>query len=402
MAGVAAVLALLGLLLSAAIPFTVPDDKLQFVRVGASELSLWILALDVLALLAALAASRGGGLLPVLAITGSAMAAVFAVQPLLRLPAAVEETEAALRALGDAEGGSGMQQPRQAPFSLLAYVRGVPAGEARVDAEVPYRAIDGVTLHLDRYSPPAGGTGRPALVVVHGGAWRGGAKGAASELPTSMDHYFATRGYVVYDIDYRLAPGSRYPAGLQDLECALGWVRRQATGDGVDPERVALLGRSAGAHLALLAAYRAARDALLPGCGPPATVRAVVSLYGPTDLRRGYVDPLQPDLIDARGALRDLIGGAPDVFPDRYADATPGNWIAGPVPATLLVHGGADQIVRADDSRDLAARLRASGNRVGLIELPWSGHGFDAVLQGLGGQLALYAIERFLAGELRR
>ncbi|MDP9266402.1 MAG: alpha/beta hydrolase [Chloroflexota bacterium] len=378
-----------------------PDDRLQFVRVGASELSLWILALDGLALAVALAASRDGARLPLVAVACAAMAAVFAVQPLLRLPGAIDETEATLRALGD-DGGGGMQQPRPAPFSLSDYARGVALGQARVDLDLPFRSIGGTTLRLDRYSPQDGGTGRPALVVVHGGAWRGGAKGSASGLPTAADHYFATRGYVVYDIDYRLAPAFRHPAALQDVECALGWVRQHASEDGVDPERVALLGRSAGGHLALLAAYRAARDPVPAGCERPAAVRAVVSLYGPTDLRRGYVDPLRPDLIDSRGVLRDFLGGAPDAFPDRYADATPASWIAGSIPATLLVHGGADQLVRVDDSRDLAARLRASGHRVGLLELPWSGHGFDAVFQGLGGQLSLYALERFLASELRR
>ncbi len=401
MPAAALILAFAGLALSALIPFTMPDERLQLVRVGAAELSLWLLALDVVAVVAALGASRSGAFPALVAVAAASMAATFAVQPLLRLASAIEGTDAALQALGDADVGVAMREPRGGGFSLADYVRGVPTGRARVEADVPFRTVAGVKLRLDRYSTAEPGTARPAIVVVHGGAWRGGGKGAASFIPTSADHYFATRGYVVYDVEYRLAPEFPYPAALEDVECALGWVRRHAAEDGVDPDRVALLGRSAGAHLALLAAYRAGRDAVPTGCEAPASVRAVVSLYGPTDLRRGYEDPLRPDLIDARGVLRDFLGGAPDVFPERYADATPATWIAAPLPPTLLIHGGADQLVRVDDSRGLAARLRAGGHRASLVELPWSGHGFDAVFQGLGGQLALYAVERFLAAELR-
>lgn len=398
MVGVAVVLALVGLLLSATIPFTMRVDVLQVVRVGASELSLWLLALDGLAIAVALLASRGGARLPLFAAAVAAMAAVFAVQPLLLLPAAIDATERLVVSLGVT--GAGVAEARAAPFSTLDYMRGVPHGRARVDTDISFRSVVGTTLRLDRYSPQTAGSGRPAIVVVHGGAWRGGAKGAASGLPTSADHYFASRGYVVYDIDYRLAPMFPYPAALEDVECALGWVQQHAADDGVDAERVAVIGRSAGAQLALLAGYRAARDPVPAGCTRPASVRAVVSLYGPTDLRRGYLDPLQPDLIDSRGVLRDFLGGSPDEVGDRYADASPASWLDSSIPATLLIHGGADQLVRPDDSRDLAARIRASGHRAGLLELPWSGHGFDAVFQGLGGQLSLYAIERFLGTEL--
>jgi acetyl esterase/lipase len=205
----------------------------------------------------------------------------------------------------------------------------------------------------------------------------------------------------VYDIEYRLAPGATFPAQLDDVICALGHVRAHAAEDGVDPERVALLGRSAGAHLALLAAYRAGRDPLPDGCGRPATVRGVISLYGPTDLARDHRVPAVPDLIGGSKTIEDLLGGVPDAIPAAYALATPQRSLDHPVPPTLLIHGGADQIVQPFNSRSLAAALSQNGNAVALVELPWAGHGFDAVSWGLGGQIALSAMQRFLGLALR-
>lgn len=240
--------------------------------------------------------------------------------------------------------------------------------------ELPFRTLGNITLQLDRYDPPVSGP-HPGVVVVHGGAWSGGDKG---DISVATNRYLAARGYVVYDIQYRLAPAFKFPAALEDVECALGYVRAHG-GGAVDPERVALIGRSAGAHLALLAAYRAARDPVPTGCDRPALVKAVIALYPPTDLVAGYREPAVPDLINAHGTLETFLGGTPDEVPDRYRDATPQSWLGRPVPPTLLIHGEADQIVKPNQSVRLADALRAAGQRVGLLLVPLAGHGFDAV-----------------------
>ena len=168
----------------------------------------------------------------------------------------------------------------------------------------------------------------------------------------------------------------------------------------VDPSRIALYGRSAGAHLALLAAYRAGRDAGPAGCAAPAHVRAVVALYAATDLVVGYREPADPDLVHARDTLETFLGTTPDAAPEVYRDATPQSWLDQPVPPTLLVHGEADQIVKPNQSVRLANALRAAGQRVGLWLVPFAGHGFDAVPFGLRSELVSATAERFLASSL--
>jgi acetyl esterase/lipase len=156
------------------------------------------------------------------------------------------------------------------------------------------------------------------------------------------------------------------------------------------------MGRSAGAHLALLAGYRAARDPVPGGCSAPATVRGVVAYYPPTDLADGYQHPAEPDIIQGPRLLTQLLGGSPAQVPDAYAAATPQHWLDRPVPPTLLVQGEADQVVLPRESRLLAGALQAAGDKVVLISLPWAGHAFDAIFQGFGSQVALYYWERFM------
>jgi len=132
------------------------------------------------------------------------------------------------------------------------------------------------------------------------------------------------------------------------------------------------------------------------GCSPPATVRGVIGLYGPTALARAHAAPADPDLVGGSALIAAFLGGTPAEVPDRYRHATPQTALDRPVPPTLLVHGGADQIVQPEHSRSLAAALRSAQAPVALVEIPWAGHGFDAISWGPGGQIALAAILRFL------
>jgi acetyl esterase/lipase len=200
----------------------------------------------------------------------------------------------------------------------------------------------------------------------------------------------AARGYVVVAFGYRAAPAARFPAQLEDVRAALAFVRRNAADFGVDADRIALVGASAGAHLAMLAAYE-------PGAPP---VRAVVNYYGPADLAAGYRDVPRPDPYDVRRVLRDFVGGPPAAMPARYAAASPVRWVRAGVPPTLHVYGGRDHIVKPRFGRELHARLRGAGATSVYLELPWSEHGFNALLSGVGGQLSLYYSERFLAWAL--
>ena len=382
---VALALALVLLLLSASIHLVMPSSALSLVRLAAAEVTPWLLVLGLIA--AGLAAARiGTGSAVAIGALGAALIAILlAAIPLARAPAVIGEADRQLR---DAFGGEpAVQRPAFSPVTAFLGQRIPAVGVVR---DVPFDVVGG-SLRLDKYAQPDKGGARPAIVVVHGGSWRSGDKGETALSNTEWSRAFASRGYVVYDVQYRLAPAIRHPVPLNDVLCALAHVRAHAAADGVDPERVVLIGRSAGAHLALLAAYRARE---MP-CGPAARVMGVVGLYGPTDLVAGYEIPADPDLIDGRSALRDLLGGTPADARDQYLDASPQTWIAGAVP-TLLLHGAADQIVYPRHADDLARRLREAGVPVVYVNFPWSGHGFDMISVGVASQIALATTERFV------
>ncbi len=391
MTAAALALAILGAVLAVAIHATMPTFALMAVRVVVSELSAYLIVLEVVALLLVLLAPRDGSRIVTigLAIVSIALAAV----PLGQAATAIAVADGALDSIGAPAG-------TEPPFSVARLFTGFASPDVKRTNDVAFRTVGPTTLRLDRFDG-AGSGPHPALVLIHGGSWRSGDKGEGSTDPTITNRILASRGITVYDIEYRLVPGATFPAQLEDVTCALGYIRAHAAEDGVDPERVALLGRSAGAQLALVAAYRAGRDPLPDGCGRPATVRGVISLYGPTDLARGYRVPADPDLIGGPGAIADFLGGTPDAVPATYALATPQSSLDRPVPPTLLIHGTADQIVKPFDSESLAAALSQHGDAVVLIELPWAGHGFDAVSWGVGGQIALSAMQRFLGLVLR-
>jgi acetyl esterase/lipase len=98
--------------------------------------------------------------------------------------------------------------------------------------------------------------------------------------------------------------------------------------------------------------------------------------------------------------LETYLGGTPDQLPDAYRAASPITYVSAQVPPTLLLYGSRDHIVEARFGRVLHDRLREVGVTSFLVELPWSEHAFDIIPSGLGGQVSLYYIERYLAGIL--
>jgi acetyl esterase/lipase len=179
------------------------------------------------------------------------------------------------------------------------------------------------------------------------------------------------------------------------------WVRANAARYHVDPARIALMGRSAGAHLALLAAYTANDPAFPTACltdadsGPvDERVQAVVASYAPADLR----------LWPARrgSAIEQLMGGLPDEKPATYEQAAPVSHIRPGLPPTLLIHGQRDRMVSPQHSELLANRLRAAGVTVALLRIPWGRHGVDSLLVGLTGPMIQYDVDRFLAWAFHR
>ncbi len=274
---------------------------------------------------------------------------------------------------------------RSQPLMLGDLWRGIASPDVRIDRHLSFAAPAGVNLSLNIYRPPQVGK-YPAIISIYGGAWQRG----SADSDENFNRYIAAQGYVVWAIDYRHTPTYRFPAQIEDVRSAVDFIKEHAASNETDLDRVAIIGRSAGAQLAMLAAYEQ----------PSIPIRAVVNYYGPVNLTAGYDTPPVPDPIDSRSVLRDFLGGTPQEFAQLYRAASPLSTVKSGLPPTLLIYGGKDRIVESKYGKSLAATLVAQGNRAIFIEIPWADHAFDAVFSGVSNQLALYYTERFLAWAL--
>jgi len=358
--------------------------------VGAPELSVWFLlaALGVCALSftpSTVTSSARAAL-----TLGGVAAALFAY-PLLRAPFALRNFDRAMEE-GLGRDYSATIAPEKAAtlrahaISPADFVFGIARIDVLVRRGVEFARPAGVPLTVDVYRPAAAGP-HPVLIQLYGGAWQRG----SPEDNASFASWFASTGYVVVAVDYRHAPEATWPAQIQDVRAALDWILAHSSEYEADTSRIAFIGRSAGAQLALVAAYQA---------GSP-LVRAVVSYYGPTDLVEGWRQPPRPDPLDVRGILETYLRGTPDSAPVQYREASPVTYVSARVPPTLLVYGARDHIVAPRFGRELHDRLREAGAVSVLLEVPWAEHAFDAIPNGLSGQISLYYTERFLAWALR-
>ena len=192
----------------------------------------------------------------------------------------------------------------------------------------------------------------PGLIFIHGGS-----RSAGSRKDNGVYcRHFAQKGYVVATIDYRLSGEAPFPAAIQDVNCAIRWMRANAARLGVDPNRIGLVGGSTGAHLAMLAAYSADKgDAELQGTGGnpgvSTRVQALVDLYGPNNLARAR-NPAMLAFLQGKTAAE---------APELYAKASPINYVSKDSPPTLILHGTIDGLVPVTQSDNLAARLSEQG-----------------------------------------
>jgi acetyl esterase/lipase len=259
----------------------------------------------------------------------------------------------------------------------------------RID-DLVYASPGGAPLLADLYLPAGGGLS-PVIVWIHGGGWRFGDRRQAPDL----SRRFASRGFAMASIDYRLTTDAIFPAPIEDVKSAIRWLRASAARFGLDADRIGLWGSSAGGHLAALAAMSG------PGVfeGPSSEhadwtsdVQAVVDAYGPIDFLqmdahrdpedRPSDDPASIELPrGTRSAHADsfesLLVGAPiETCVDRVRLANPVTYAHPGVPPFLILHGLSDTAVPAHQSEILFAALAARGVDVTLCLEEGLGHGF--------------------------
>jgi acetyl esterase/lipase len=298
---------------------------------------------------------------------------------------------------------------------------GLPRSEEPIfEQDIPFWMIPSTDRELlcDIWQPPEGvERSGLAFIYLHGGAWYIGEKDFGTR---PLFEQLTAQGHVVMDVAYRLNPEVDIYGMVGDVKRAVAWTKDNAGRYGVDPNRIVLGGASAGGHLALLAAYTPEDPRLTPPEleDRDLSVRAAVSLYGPTDLRACYeyldqkrfiglpkVEIGQPgaatmekNVADA-GRLDWLLGGHLHEVPEVYALASPVTHVSAASPPTLLIQGESDIIAPVAATRELHDRLAENDVLVVNIIYPMTNHGFDLPLPRISppAQAALYYLERFLA-----
>jgi acetyl esterase/lipase len=354
------------------------------------EIALWLVPLPICFAASALLLGRRRGRrwLTGITVVLCAAAVVLFCKPVVEAWRLGRTLDAKL----DAAFGAPPVVPPCPPFSLGAAV--VPRNPAPVAIETMQYA-DGLMLDFYRgvgtTSAAAGHSSRPCVVVIHGGSWVHGNR-LDDGTKRWLNDWLAGLGYAVASIDYRLSPQFQWPAQRDDLLAAIQFLRARAADLGIDPDRLVLVGRSAGAQMAIAAAYAE----VIPG------VRGIVDIYGPTDFDLTWDAATRPRTLDHRYNLEIFLGGNPETARDAYRSASGAMLVTPRAPPTLIIHGGLDINVFPEQAELLDRKLAEAGVPHALVSLPWAAHAFDFVnFNTPGAQIGRYATERFLASVTR-
>jgi tricorn protease len=260
------------------------------------------------------------------------------------------------------------------------------------DWDLPYQEEPAkLTLDVHYRKDPRGL--RPALVMIHGGAWQGLDKSDFTWLAKQA----AARGYVVFNINYRLAQQAKYPAAVNDCQAAIRWVRTHAPAYHVDPARLGVWGESAGGHLASMMGLLDSRDPASPDV--PSRATCVVNFYGVADLTVTELPEKYTKRFGLVSACENFLGKTHAEAPGIFIEASPIHHVTKDACPFLVVHGDADLTVPYDQSVRLVDKLKEAGVEVALHTVKGGGHG-PSFRDAPGKDEAYDAMWRFLARHL--
>jgi acetyl esterase/lipase len=231
---------------------------------------------------------------------------------------------------------------------------------------------------MNVWLPQAGTAPHPVAVFVHGGGWEHGNAGPSNRL-SPVESGLVGQGFVVGSVNYRLGPQYVWPAQIEDVKCAIRYLRANAAAYGIDTSRVGVWGSSAGGHLV----------SMLGTAGPSAgydvgqyldqssAVQAVVDEWGPADLTASGWGSA------ASTVITQVFGVAPGEPSSALRAASPVTYVARNDPPFLIIQGAADTTVPASQSQELAAALHSAGVPETLVMVQNAGHS----LKPAGGAL---------------
>lgn len=246
----------------------------------------------------------------------------------------------------------------------------VSAAEIVFEQGIEYSNPDGQHLQLNLARPKESSGKLPAVLCIHGGGFRAGKRERWDKLCQQL----AERGYVAATVTYRLAPKYQFPAAVHDVKAAVRWLRANADKYGIDPERIGVVGDSAGGHLVQFLGVTGdvpQFDGDGGNAGKSSRVTCVVNYYGPSDFTKSYGKS-----VDAAEVLPLWLGGDDTKEHRRHILASPLYWVTPNAAPTLLIHGTEDKYVNYEQAVWMRDKLQAATVEVELLTLDKAGHGF--------------------------
>ena len=279
------------------------------------------------------------------------------------------------------------------PAALIcAITLSVGSAQAAASLDIEYARVGDQVLKLDLHTPQAASP--PLIVYVHGGAWRAGSK---SDVPVAR---LLDLGFAIASVDYRLSTQAEFPAQIHDIKAAVRFLRAKADLFHIDAKRIAIIGSSAGGHLAALVGVTNGHEALEGKVGEhlsqSSDVQCIISLYGASNLQTILTQSTEFGLKMRVPALQLLLGSQPAEKPDLARLASPVVHLDKNDPPLLLIHGDADPQMPPEQSQEFAKAYEAAGLSVEFITIKGGKHGGAEFYDDVRTQL----MGRFLRAQL--
>ena len=266
-----------------------------------------------------------------------------------------------------------------------------PPREVTFEMGVEYSHPDSQHLAMNIAQPKSTTGLRPAVLCIHGGGFRAGKRDGYDALCKQL----VEKGYVAATTSYRLAPKYQFPAAVHDVKAAVRYLRANSEKYQIDPDKIGVVGGSAGGHLAQFLGVTGGVAQFEGDGGNPGVssrVSCVVNFYGPSDFTKSYGKS-----VDAAEVLPLWLGGDLKTELHKHQLASPLNWVTPEAAPTLLIHGTEDPYVAFEQAEWMQARYQQVGTEVELLKLEGAGHGF----KGADADKANAAMFEFFARHYR-